>query len=102
MGKKNGEMKIEIKRCEVGRKSTSITGQAVVQGTEGFLSNEWLNSIMKNKNEKRARSVTQISPFVELKWKAFYLKNNKKTFASLTEQDKEADLLFICMAGARS
>lgn len=32
-------MEIEIKRCEVGRrKSTSITGQAVVQGTEGKVS----------------------------------------------------------------
>lgn len=35
-------VKIEIKRCEVGRKSTGITGQAV-QGTEGFLSNVRLN-----------------------------------------------------------
>lgn len=38
MGKRMG-VKIEIKRCEVGRESTGITGQAVVQGTEGFLSN---------------------------------------------------------------
>lgn len=34
VGKKNGEMKRERKRCEVGRrKSTSIIRQAAVQGT---------------------------------------------------------------------
>lgn len=56
-GEKNGGVKIEIKRCEVGRKSTGITGQAVVQG---FLSNVWLKSVMKER--KRGCSLSR-SPF---------------------------------------
>lgn len=49
MGKRNGETKRERKRREVGRrKSTSITGQAVFQGTSETSRSPFNSKVMLN------------------------------------------------------
>lgn len=111
MGKRDGGTEIEIKRCEVGRrKSTSITGQAVVQGTEGFLSNLRLKTPIKTKM-KRVQGQCSFKLLLfgvneslcgsKIKCFFYYL-FLKKSFLCCSEQDKETDPPFICMAGARS